>query len=233
MAIARTWLSLGLVAFLAGSVGVLAGCSSGSGGCGRSLPLDLPADPDPCLKYCRVWVPPVYRDVPRLVQKCPGTVRKTDEVGYETRYREVMVKPPREHGVCVDGKTCDSTIVQVSPGGWQWQGAGDCWKYCWVPPCYKRCEKVVQEDRICYCVDEPAEFKTVAETVPVGRCREEYVPAQYEVVWVKELYQPGHYEWVASMECDCDSCGPCPPPDDRCRRAVPTGGVAPGAPRTN
>ena len=57
----RSWIPT-----LAASVAllVLTGCATGRPDTITGLPTDLPANPDPCMEYCREWVPPVYRKVP-------------------------------------------------------------------------------------------------------------------------------------------------------------------------
>ena len=203
---------------LVGAV-VLAGCSAGRAnlqsqhfdyGTAAVLPPDLPENPEPCMKYCKKWVEPTYRMVPKLVQCGCATERVIEETVMETRAREVCVKPRRCDTYERCGQTCDQELVQIKPGGFRWVGnagcdckGGDCWQYCEQCPEYKWCNKRVEENGIRYCVEQPPEYKTVVETVPVKRKRVEFVPPKYEIKYVRELYQPGHHEWVGTCDPSC------------------------------
>ena len=158
-----------ILALLAVSVAVLGGCRqtwTGSSCCKSGVPpLDLPQNPDPCCKYCKVWVPPTC-------QKC-----SKKRVCYG------------------GGVRCDESLVQTKPGGYRWETDGNCWHYCYRNPEYKWCNRVVQEDKIDYCYCPPPKWKTVVETVPVQVERSRYVPAQYEIQYCPQLWTPGHYEW--------------------------------------
>lgn len=216
----RTFVLSRLLPALVAVVGLLAaGCASkpcSDGPCGpcnpnvlgSGAPRDLPADPDPCLKYCKVWVPPVYREVPKLVCKGGGMRSNTKTVMKTTFVTEEV---PGECYPCkTPDCTCEKIAVEVCPGGYQWKQVDCCWKYVYCPPSYKWCEKCVQEDGVTYCNQAPTTYRTKAVTCPTTRCDSEYVPPTYETVWVKELYRPGHYEWVAKHDCSpppsCDGC---------------------------
>lgn len=200
----------------------LAGCSSNRSGrdCGcpaaacmpsgcGALPTDLPRDPDPCVKYCKVWVPPVYRDVPRLTST-PGCMVTTNKTIMETHFVERMTKPAQGYHVSMDPGSCEQTAVEVCAGGYAWQDVGcGCMKYCYTPPKYTWCTKRVKGERISYCNEEPAEYETVAYTCPKNVCGSAYVPPKYRTVWEKECYTPGHYEWVAKSD-PCGTCAPAP-----------------------
>jgi hypothetical protein len=206
-----------LLAILA--VSILPGCASGSRrgdascgcaptccptGCG-GLPTDLPKDPDPCLKYCKTWVPPVYRDVPSL-EMTPGCLHSVDRKVMKTCFVEREVKPRECNYLTKENCPCDATAVEVCAGGWKWQEVGcDCWKYCYQPPSYKWCPKTVTEEKICYCAETPPEYETVAVHCPSTTCDVKYVPPTYNVVWNRECYRPGHYVWVPQD----DACGSC------------------------
>ncbi len=196
----------------------LVGCQSaprGGVGCGV-LPTDLPPDPLPCTTYCRVWVPPVYRNVPRLVMVSPPRTQVTPETVMRTRFRDVCVKPAEQRVCQTPDLRCDQAVVQVKPGGYVWKrvpgpGGADCWKYCYEPGCYQWCNKVVTERGIQYCTEIPPKYMTEAWSEPVTRCREEYVPGTYRVQWVKELYTPGYWAWKPSENCaECECPAPCP-----------------------
>jgi hypothetical protein len=167
------------------------------------LPVDLPANPDPTKKYCKVWVPATYRKVPKLVQCAPGCEKSVDVTVMETTAREVLVRPCSRKCATTCGTTCNEALVQVKPGGYRWEDCGGCWQYKYRPPQYKWCHKTVKEDGIGYCLETPAEYETVVETRPVRKTRTEYVPPKYRVAYVNEVFTPGHYEWRAEGECAC------------------------------
>lgn len=192
----------------------LVGCSAGRAslqsdnfdyGTASVLPPDLPANPKPCTQYCKEWVPPTYRMVPKLVQCGCADTRVIEHQAYETRAREVLVKPKTIKTYERCGQTCDQELVQIKPGGFRWVGANGCYQYCEQCPEYKWCNKKVGEEGIRYCVEDPAKYKTIVETVPVTRRRVEYVPPKYEIKYVRELYQPGHHEWVGRCDPSCSN----------------------------
>lgn len=197
-----------------------------------AFPADLPANPEACTKYCKVWVEPVYRDKPVLCVKEQGC-DTVEETVCRTRYREVC-EPGCQYTVKTCGKQCDQAVVQVRPGGYKWKREGDCWKYCYEEPCYQWCNKVVREEGIEYCMEVPPEYRVEAYHEPVTRYRTVRRPNKYEVEWVKELYTPGHYEWQPSKLCgDCDCPGPCPTIPQRPSPCPNERGISTGCPRTN
>jgi hypothetical protein len=231
MQIARTfqrWMPVVAVVF---AVVALAGCASGRSGCGSATscdmacapcrgacggcgpaapPSDLPKDPALCMKYCRVWVPPVYRDVPRLTPVC-GNPCRTEKLVTETCFRTVCT-PGKCYGCTTPERDCEAVAVQVCPGGYRWQEVeGGCWRYCECKPSYKWCKKQVHEDGIDYCMNEPPEYRT--EVVKTDRrvCDVVYEPPTYKTTWCKECYTPGHWEWRLEHACD-----PCPPKECCC-----------------
>ena len=207
---------------------MLAGCTSASNqsaGLAKALPA-LPANPDPTKRYCKVWVPPKTRMVPKLVQTCGSSMKTECITVMETQAKEVMVRGPIEREVDPCRRQCTDTLVQAKPGGYRWECDGDCWQYKYRAPEYKWCSKTVEEDKVRYCYTHPAEYETVVETRPVKRQRQTYVPPKYEVKWVEEVYEPGRWEWQATEACgpskDCrtwsdkhvykSDCGGCPKP---------------------
>ena len=133
-----------------------------------ALPPDLPDNPEPCVSYCKESVAPTYRMVPKLVQVEPERIRTVSETVMEMRAREVLVKPTTNKAYEKCGTRCEQEMVQVKPGGFRWvhDQECDCWQYCDAPPEYKWCNKVTEEEGIRYCVEQPAEYKTVVDTVP-------------------------------------------------------------------
>jgi len=208
------------------------GCASRNAYVG-TLPADLPANPEACTKYCKVWVEPVYRDKPVLCLKNPGCTKEVPETVCVTRYREVCERPACQYPVRMAGKQCDQAVVQVRPGGYKWKREGDCWKYCYEEPCYQWCNKVVQEDGIEYCMEVPPEYRVEAYHEPVTRYRTVRTPAEYEVKYVKELYTPGRYEWQPSKLCDCDCPGPCEKVPQRRSPCPNERALTPGCARSN
>lgn len=107
-------------ALLAAAALLVGGCASGGGSrvrgvnaCGtgtmtgpcsiKAPPTDLPQDPNPRLKYCRVWVPPVYRKVPKLVEVC-GCTKPVDTEVTQTRF-VTQATPGRCYG-CTTPTSC-------------------------------------------------------------------------------------------------------------------------------
>lgn len=233
------------------ALGLLAGCSAprrhvpgtapvnavnaATGG----LPTDLPRDPGQGMTYCRVWVPPVYRDVPSI-EPIPGHMVTETRSAMKTQFFERQVQPKREYWLEKKPTDADMTAVEVSPGGWKWsQVNGDCWQYCYTPPQHAYCAKKVKEDRITFCNEEPAQYETVARSCPTTVTEQKYVPGGYRVVWKRECYRPGHYVWQAND----GGCAPCATdpgtpkttlvPTRALGGAKPATAVTPSCPRCN
>lgn len=235
----RVVLGLALVLFV---VGGLAGCAvvSPRGNCGMAdgdgcLPPTLPADPEPCTKYCKVWVPPTYRPKPRVVQTKPGHTEWVDGCAMQTRYQEVCVKPRENRMMCKPGtRSCEDAVVQVTPGGYKWKDAGcGCYRYCYEPPVYQWCNKVVSEEGIQYCTERPPEYKMEVWHEPVQTCRQQYVPAEYDVCWEKEVFIPGHWAWQPVKECPSCDCPQEVPPSIPFRPQPCRGGIEQSCPPCN
>jgi hypothetical protein len=164
------------------------------------------------MKYCKVWVPPVYRKVPRLERVCGGP-RRTEKTVIETCFVTECTKGQR-YGCTTPSCDCDEVAVQVCPGGYRWQQADDgCWRYCACEPRYKWCKKQVHEDGITYCGEIPPEYHTVPVRTEKRVCDTVYEPSSWTTVWCDECYQPGHWEWVSKYDCSapapsCDCCAP-------------------------
>ncbi|MDJ0521843.1 MAG: hypothetical protein QNJ90_07185 [Planctomycetota bacterium] len=195
--------------FVAVTAIALAGCSGSrceGEGCGvdqvRALNPDLPANPSPDTKYCKVWVPPTYRKVPVMRQVSKGGVECENVTVMRTEAKEVMVAPPVRRTVTACDEQCEKTLVMVKPGGYRWEKDGDCcWQYRYRSPEYKWCEKTRKEEGIEFCYEHPPEYKTVVTSKPVQRARYNYVPPKYEVEWVKQEFTPGRWEWKAEKVC--------------------------------
>ena len=205
MSTARTGLRMALLALLCVSVVGLGGCSTRRVPVeqSRNLPGDLPANPDPTKKYCKVWVPPVYRKVPKVVVAEAGYMDQEQVLVNRTTAYEVQTKPAELRRGQTCGTDCDDNLVMVKPGGYRWEHDGTCWQHKYRCPEYKWCKKKVQEDGIKYCYEIPAEYETVASTEQVERTRDRYVPAKYKTIWVEEVWQPGRWEWRSHYACGC------------------------------
>ncbi len=196
---------------------VLAGCQSSGVGCGDCAgalpPTNLPPSPDPCATYCKEYVAPVTRKVPKLVKLASCGWKESQVCVHEVSYDDVVTKPATcgcAKKTC--GTTCNESLVMIKPGGYRWlQNQDGCWKYEYCKPEYKWCERTTKEEGIEYCYDTPAEYETVARTRKVMKTRREYVPAKYGIKYVDEVYQPGHYRWRASVDCS-----PCQKPLCEC-----------------
>jgi len=191
----------------------LTGCAANTErvtGTAWGVPQDLPANPAPGKRYCKVFVPPTYRMVPKLCKVDAGGMKTEQITVMKTTAKEVCVRPSETRTVRGCDSRCEKTAVQVKPGGYRWEkDCKDCWQYKYRPPAYKWCDKTVQEEGIKFCYQTPPEFKTVVTTKPVCRERKSYVPPQYKVTWVKEEFTPGHCEWLAKDGCGktCDRRG--------------------------
>lgn len=199
-------------------VGV-AGCSSSS----RKNPnLPFPVGAEDCSTYCRVWVPPTYRDVPEVVCCKPGKCQTKEVCVRKVEFQEV-VRPgcyETKRSPCRCHK--EEAFVQVSPGSDRWVpttcgcSCQDCFRHERIPPTYKLCEKTVTDKGVEYCAFQEPEYdvvpcaKTVKEKVSV------YKPAEYSVRWNQELFQEGHWEWRKCNNPAPAQCGPCAPPTPPC-----------------
>jgi len=213
-------------------VAALAALSACAARYGPTLPPDLPPDPEPGTTYCKEWVEPVYRDVPRLAMVRPPCTTTVPETVCRLRFEDVCVKPSTCRPCRTPDKACEMAVVQTKPGGYVWKqdGAG-CWKYCYEQPCYQWCDKRVTEEGIEYCVEDPPEYRTVAYREETTEARQVCVPGEYAVEWCREVYIPGHWVWKATKDCGpCDVTAPCP---EMPRIERPCSGVAAGAPRSN
>jgi hypothetical protein len=241
---ARTLVLGGL---LAAAAATATGCSSG----GYAQPA-FPADPDPCAAYCLKWVPPVYRDVPRVVMTKAPCVTSHEVCTVETRARTVC-RPGECKTITVPDVCRETAIAQVKPARWEWRQVEceDCYgcevECCWrrvrVPPEYAACPKCEVDEGFTYCVETPPTYDVVFDRVPCTQTRCEYVPAQYGIEYEKECWTPGHWVWekrdCAGPEPECPKavCGPVPPAPTPCepcaapvgRPARPTWGHCPPA----
>ncbi len=190
----------------------LAGCSSAGHG-------PFPTDPEPCATYCPKWVEPVYRPVPRLVETRPSCMQTVKVPMQRVEFAEV-VKPAEYTPKCVPDECRKYAAVEVEPAHDEWVKVAcadpcgctskECWKQIRVPAKYKWCEKTETEKGFKYCAFTPPEYEIVPHTVTSCQPVQRYVPAQYGVMWDKELFQPGHWSWEKRYDCG-EAKRPCPP----------------------
>ena len=217
MATRRLWAVLSTV--LAATVGLAAGgCSSGPRPGSAAAP--YPTDPDPCATYCMVWVPPTYRDVPRVVPGCGGTTCET-----VCRKKVDLVEtctPGHYESKCTPDQCRRWAIVEAEPAHTEWKkvkcctpcgtAPGCCFQPVEVPAQFKVCEKHETEKGIEYCTFTPPEYDVKAVCKTEKMKFSHYVPAEAKVVYDKELFQAGHWEWQKRY-CGCEKAKPdCPRP---------------------
>ena len=187
-------------------------------------PCDRPPEAKPGEAWCRVWIPPVTKEVTERVCVCPErckTIRLPAEYG--TRPKLVCVSPARmkeivrpavyateKEEVCVRGPRsvyrrvdCESKV----------EGAArqcECWVKQECPPVLETREKRV-------CIEPPrktleytpAKYKMVEERYlkTPERCAKEVIPARYEERTRTVCVQPGRWEWRRNTACEV----PCAP----------------------
>lgn len=182
-------------------------------------PCDRPPEAQAGEAWCRVWIPPVTKEVTERVCVCPEscrTIRLPAEYG--TRPKMVCVQPakvqesikPAVYGtkietVCVRGPRsvyrkvdCDSKV----------EGAvRQC--ECWVK---QECPPVLEERARRVCIEPPrktlkytpARYELREERYlknPV-RCAKEVIPAKYETRTRTVCVQPGRWEWRRNTDCE-------------------------------
>ena len=191
----------------------LAACASSNKPSKPAFPTDvLPVDD--CHAYCLVWVPPQCREVPHLVcckkpTKCETVFRK--EIGFEE-----CCKPGCYEKRCCPCKCETEEVVEVTPRRTEWERVAcrgpydDCYRPVEIPPTYRWCPKTVTEAGVEYCAFKPPVYDVVEKDRLLCVQREVYVPAEWKVVWEREEFAPGHWEWQCT-KCDCAP-PPCPPP---------------------
>ncbi len=206
-----------------------AGCSSSRGGPAHPA---FPTNPDPCSAYCLVYVPPVYRDVQRVVACREPGVKCVTVPGKKIVFEE-HVKP----GCYTEKRTpcrCrEEVVVEATPGYERWEQVECCGECCYrnvkVPPTYKLCEKTVTEGGVAYCAFTPPEYHIVAKTVATCEQKEIFRPGEYRVVTDQELFQDGRYEWRRRDDCKFGPAYCSPPAQPAPSTSRPGFGRAPSA----
>ena len=229
MATRRLWAVLSTV-LSAAAVFSMGGCSSNHSFASNP---PYPVDPDPCATYCMVWVPPTYRDVPRV---CPGQGGTCSETVCRKRIElEEVCTPGHYEKKCSPDVCRKYAIVEAEPAHTEWKkvkcctpcgpAAGCCFRPVEVPAQYKVCERQDSEKGIEYCTFTPPEYGVKPVCVYDKLKVTHYVPAEAKIIHEKQLFQPGHWEWQQRY-CGCDApkkdcprapvCAPPPPADGGC-----------------
>ncbi len=208
MATRKVW---ALVSVLLGLA--TAGCSSSS----SRMPVAPPADPDPDATYCLVWVPPAYREVPRVVPCGSGHVRseRAERVVYDF---EEVVKPGCYEAKCTPDRCRTTQEIEATPARREWvkveccgPDGQDCYRSVEVPPTYRVCEKTVTEKGVEYCAFTPPQYDVVAHERRECIERPVYVPPEYRVVYERECFEAGHWEWQKRYTGCSEPARPCAP----------------------
>jgi len=195
-----------LVAFFA------VGCSSS-----RRPPIDYPRDADPSSTYCLKYLPPTYREVPKLVECSPSKVCQECSWRKEITFEEVCT-PGRCEKKCTPCREKKTVEVVVTPGRTEWVKApcageknGCCFKPCEIPARTKLCEVTETEGGLEYCAVTPPTYDVVQKTRLIAVPSPVYKPAQYQVKWCKEEFMPGRWVWVERDDCCPPRCAPTRP----------------------
>jgi hypothetical protein len=169
-------------------------------------------------------VPETYRNVPRVVETDPGTCREEKICRKKIDFEEVCV-PGSYEGRSSPDICRRYALVEASPARTDWVkvkccGANTacCYRPVDVPPSYKVCEKTETEEGIEYCAFTPPQYDIVQRDRYEVISRPVYTPAQYGVVYEKQLFDSGHYEWqkrytgcsAPRSDCPKATCTPTP-----------------------
>lgn len=197
---------------------------------GRPAPPPFPTDPDVDASYCRVWVPPTYREVPRLVECAPSRCDSEKVWRRELTFSEVCT-PGSYETKTTPCRTRTEMEVQATPGRTEWAtvdcgcAPGECFHPVRVPPTTCTCEKTVTEKGVSYCAFTPPTYDVAMKEKRVCVERPVYHPAEYRVVWEKQEFEAGRWEWRKRTDCAQPGCGAktvatpsCADPCDRARR---------------
>ena len=157
-----------------------AGCSSGRSTESSRIP--FPVGVDDCSVYCRVWVPPTYRDVPKVVCCKPGRLEREVVCAKKVEFDEVC-RPGSYVKKCLPCRChTEEAYVPDCPGSHKWVPTTcgctceDCFRYERTPPTYKLCEKTVTDKGVEYCAYHEPEYDVVACAKTVKECVDVYKP---------------------------------------------------------
>jgi hypothetical protein len=196
----------------------------------------FPTDPDPCASYCLVWVPPEYREVPRVVP-CEGKI-VTEKV-CRSRVELEETCTPGHYEARRSPDVCRQwAIVEAEPARTEWRTVkccdeknGCCYKPVEIPAQYKVCERRETEKGIEYCAFTPPEYDVKPVVKHDALSVPHYVPGEAKVVYDKQLFAEGHWEWKVKY-CGCQPPKKDCPKPPVCAPQPPAGGCGCGAPAT-
>ena len=182
-------------------------------------PCDRPPEAKPGEAWCRVWVPPVTKEVTERVCVCPEKCRTIRlPAQYGTRPKLVCVSPAKvtEHvkpavwtteteEVCIRGPR---TVYRKVDCDTKVEGAvRQC--ECWVK---EECPPVLGTREKCVCLAPPkktlqytpAKYEMREEKYMVcpPRCVKEKIPAKYEERTRTVCVSPGRWEWRRNTDCE-------------------------------
>jgi len=183
-------------------------------------PSDLPPGAKADEVWCRVWVPPLTREVVENCMVCPPSVKKVPipatfgtrtelvcvqparivekqtPAVWTTRKRDVLVCPERE---CFEVVCCpDGSKDPCCDPGCR------CYTKRVVPPVWREeCEAVCLEPSKCCIEFVPAQYKCVEKTYVLkpAHCEEVCVPAKWEQRRRTAICRPGRWEWRLNPDC--------------------------------
>lgn len=185
-----------------------------------ATPDDLPPEAKAGEAWCRVWIPPVTKEISETVCVSPACVKKVPiPPTYDTRTKLVCIQPAkicevtkpavwttrkREVLVCPEREVVER--VQCEPSE---LGEGEVQCNCFVkriiPPVYETIEEGVCLEPSSLCVEyQPAQYKCVEErfVVKPAHCEEVAVPARYETRIRTVICQCGRWEWRRNDACE-------------------------------
>jgi len=226
-----TWIAVCLsITLLVGCAGVRPGagintCAAPCAAPACTAPCDVTADAPPPVgdrppeakageAWCRVWQPPVSKEVTKRVLVRPaGSRRIKIPAEYGTRPKLVCVGPAKLKEVTRPGVWAHKKEdVMVRPARETFRRikcADDPCKECWVkgecPPVWrKECRAVCVQPPTKRVEFTPAKYKMVDERFVIhpATCRKECVPAEYEMRTETVCVRPGRWVWRRNDSCE-------------------------------
>ncbi len=164
--------------------------------------------------WCRVWQPPVSKEVEKRVLARPAGTRTIKiPAEYGTRPKLVCIAPAKLNEVTKPGVwTTKKEDVLVRPARSTYKRvkcSDDPCKECWVK---QDCPPVWREDCKAVCLQPPtkrveytpAKYKMLEERFLIhpATCRKECVPAEYKMVRETVCVQPGRWVWRRNDTCE-------------------------------
>lgn len=185
-----------------------------------AAPADRPPEARPGEAWCRVWIPPVTKEVAETVCVRPACVKKVPvpptygtrtklvclapaqirEVQtpavWTTRVRDVLACPERE---VVERVACEPGALAAG------EVQCDCFVKRVIPPVYEQVEEAVCVEPSRCCIEyQPAQYQCVEERfiLKPAHCQEVLVPAQFETRMRTVICTPGRWEWRRNTDCE-------------------------------